>query len=68
MVRCMKSKNEGRLSIRDLRLVNLAFLRKWHRRLIVGGEALWKDITGARYENGYQWDHRGGRVVDLRGV
>jgi len=43
-----KPKTEGGLGNRDLRLVNLALLKKWHWRLIKRGKTLCKDIIGAR--------------------
>lgn len=63
-----KPKSEGELGNKDLRLVNLVLLGKWRWRLITRWEALWKDIIGARYAKRSMWDHRGGRVIGLRGV
>ncbi|MCH80955.1 putative ribonuclease H protein [Trifolium medium] len=43
-----KPKKEGGLGIRDLRLVNISLLAKWHWKLLVESDELWKVVV-AKY-------------------
>lgn len=45
-----KPKSDRGLGVRDLRLVNKAFLDKWRWILLHGG-GLWHDIIYVRYES-----------------
>jgi hypothetical protein len=45
-----KPKHLGGLGVRDLRVVNISLLAKWHWRLLGGGDALWKDVIRSKYE------------------
>jgi hypothetical protein len=46
-----KSKSQGGLGVRDVRLVNLSLLAKWRWRLLQPGMPLWKEILVAKYGN-----------------
>ncbi|GAU33092.1 hypothetical protein TSUD_259430 [Trifolium subterraneum] len=46
-----KAKNKGGLGVRDVRLVNLSLLTKWRWRLLLPGNALWKEVLVAKYGN-----------------
>ncbi|GAU31203.1 hypothetical protein TSUD_210600 [Trifolium subterraneum] len=60
--------SDGGLWVRDLRVVNLALLGKWRRRLISGGVGLWRDIILARYGSLFPSPHLGGTLKDLKRV
>lgn len=45
---CQKKENGG-LGVRDIRVVNVSFLAKWRWRLLVGDNALWKEVLVAKY-------------------
>ncbi|GAU48001.1 hypothetical protein TSUD_404780 [Trifolium subterraneum] len=63
-----RPKNRGGLGIRDLRVVNLAFLGKWRWMIIAGGQGLWREILLARYGSLFSSPHLGGRTNGLSGV
>jgi hypothetical protein len=44
-----KSKNEGGLGVRDLRLVNISLLTKWRWKLLSNVNEVWKDVIVAKY-------------------
>ncbi|MCI28718.1 RNA-directed DNA polymerase (Reverse transcriptase), partial [Trifolium medium] len=67
-VNVCKSKADGGLGIQDLRAVNLALLSKWRRRLLSGGQGIWRDILLSRYGSLYPSPHLGGRPVGFRGT
>jgi hypothetical protein len=49
MVRCLPLKEGGGLGVKDLKVFNLSLLAKWRWRLLVGGEAQWKNVLSAKY-------------------
>ncbi|MCI35538.1 ribonuclease H protein, partial [Trifolium medium] len=44
-----QDKKKGGLGVRDIRLVNISLLSKWHWRLLLPGRPLWKDVLVAKY-------------------
>ncbi|MCI08605.1 RNA-directed DNA polymerase (Reverse transcriptase), partial [Trifolium medium] len=44
-----KSKQEGGLGIRDLRLVNISLLTKWRWKLLSQDNEVWKEVVAAKY-------------------
>jgi hypothetical protein len=63
-----KSKADGGLGIRDLRVVNLALLGKWRWRILSEGQGIWRDILLARYGSLYPLPHLAGRPIGFRGT
>ncbi|WJX46635.1 beta-amyrin 28-monooxygenase [Trifolium repens] len=44
-----RSKKEGGLGIRDLRVVNLSLLAKWRWKLLTNEDEVWKNVMVAKY-------------------
>jgi hypothetical protein len=44
-----KSKKEGGLGLKDLRLMNCSLLSKWRWKLLLDGEEMWKKVIVAKY-------------------
>ncbi|GAU23240.1 hypothetical protein TSUD_172690 [Trifolium subterraneum] len=47
-----KTKKDGGLGIKDLRLVNLSLLAKWRWKLLMEGGDVWKNVLVAKYGEG----------------
>jgi hypothetical protein len=46
-----KLKRLGGLSVRDLRVVNINLLTKWHWRFLNGGNSLWQEVIRGKYRD-----------------
>jgi hypothetical protein len=44
-----KQKRNGGLGVKDIRVMNVSLLAKWHWRLLDGEKALWKDVLEVKY-------------------
>jgi hypothetical protein len=47
-----RTKKEGGLGIRDLRILNLSLLGKWRWKLLMEGDDMWKRVVVAKYGGG----------------
>jgi hypothetical protein len=47
-----RSKREGGLGVKDLRIMNISLLTKWKWRLLTEGESIWKNVLKEKYSGG----------------
>jgi hypothetical protein len=47
-----RSKREGGLGVKDLRIMNISLLTKWKWRLLTEGESIWKNVLIEKYSGG----------------
>ncbi|MCH80143.1 LINE-1 reverse transcriptase like [Trifolium medium] len=56
-----RTKKEGGLGVKDLRIMNISLLAKWKWRLLSEGDSIWKNVLRDKYgggENGMVWMSR----------
>jgi hypothetical protein len=53
-----RTKREGGLGVKDLRIMNISLLTKWKWRLLTEGESIWRNVLKEKYsggERGFGW-------------
>ncbi|PNX84009.1 ribonuclease H [Trifolium pratense] len=51
-----RSKKEGGLGVKDLRIMNISLLAKWKWRLLSEGDSIWKNVLRDKYGGGESGD------------